>query len=173
MAGRGRDHARIYTSIWDDRDWRKLSIAAQHTYQLLVSNKDITYCGVLDYVPTRWEDYASDLTETKIKTAIRSLERARYVVVDRKSGELLVRSFIRRDGILARRNMGNACAKALSKVHSPTIRDAVMHEIARLWNEDPAREGWSGFKDYDAEAFDMACDMASAMAFNDGWSVTQ
>ena len=169
----GRDHARIFTAIWDDRDWRKLSVAAQHAYQMLVSNKDISYCGVLDYVPTRWEDYSADLTEAKLKAAVRSLERAKYVVVDRKSGELLVRSFIRRDGVLARRNMGNACAKALSKVHSTLIREAVLHELGRLWNEDPAREGWAGFKDYDGEAFGMACDMASAMACEDGWGVAQ
>ena len=170
MAGQGRTHARIYTSIWDDRDWRKLGIAAQHAYEMLVSNKDISHCGVLDYVPSRWEDYAVDLTEAKLKTAVRSLERAKYLVVDRKSGELLVRSFIRRDDVLARRNMGNACAKALSKVHSQAIRDAVLHELGRLWNENPAREGWAGFKDFDPMAFDMACGMASAMACDEEWS---
>jgi hypothetical protein len=75
----------------------------------------------------------------------------------------LVRSFIRHDNILARRNMGHACGRALGEVHSPTLKDAVLHELARLWTEDKSREGWAGLKDYDPIAFDMACAIACDM----------
>lgn len=163
-----RDHARTYTAIWDDKDWRKLDQPAQHTYWMLTSNKDISYCGALDFIPGRFIDHTAGLTEVKFKASIRMLERHRYIVVDRKSQELLVRSFIRHDNILARRNIGNACARALGKVHSQSIREVVLHELARLWLDDSTREGWVGFKDYDPMAFDMACAMASDMAVGDG-----
>jgi hypothetical protein len=130
---------------------------------MLTSHPDVSYCGVIDYLPGRWTDLAAGLTEAKLKANVRTLERARYLVVDRKSHELLIRSFIRHDKILARRNMGNACGRALGTVHSDTIREAVLHELARLRNESPGLEGWAGFKDFDAIAFDMACAMALDM----------
>lgn len=158
-----RDHARMQTALHHDAEWKRLDQAAQHTYWMLTTHPDLSYCGVIDYLPSRWLDFASGLTEAKIKAAIRKLERGKYVVVDRKTHELLVRSFIRHDKILARRNMGNACARALGAVHSGVIRDAVLHELGRLWLEDKSRDGWGGFKDYDAIAFDMACAMACDM----------
>ena len=163
MAGKGRDHARIYTAVWQDPDWRKLDQASQHVYWMLTSNKDVSYCGHVDFVPGRWAPLAAGLTEPKLTATIRKLERARYVVVDRKTSELLIRSFIRHDGILARRNMGNACARALGKVHSTTIREAVLHELARLRIEEPEREGWAGFQAFDPDAFDMVCGLADDM----------
>ena len=162
-----RDHARFQTAIHNDPDWRRLDALAQHAYWMLTTSKDLSYCGVIDYIPKRWVTFAAGLTEAKIKASVRTLERARYVVVDRKTDELLVRSFIRHDKILARRNMGNACGRALGTVHSQVIRDAVLHELARLWSEQPGLDGWSGFKDYDPMAFAMACDMASPMAFEE------
>lgn len=78
-----RDHARIQTGIWNDPDWRKLDQGAQHVYWMLASHPDLSYCGVIDYLPGRWLELADGLTEAKIKVAVRALERGRYVVVDR------------------------------------------------------------------------------------------
>lgn len=158
-----RDHARIQTAVWDDPDWLKLDQGAQHLYWMLTSHKDLSYCGVLPYLPGRWTRLSDGLTIAKLKASARTLERAKYVVIDREVSELMVRSFIRHDKILARRNMGNACARAIGLVHSSQVREAVLHELARLWLENPAQDGWLGFKDYDAEAFSMACAMASEM----------
>jgi hypothetical protein len=158
-----RDHARIKTAIWDDPDWRRLDQSAQHTYWMLTSHKDVSYCGHIDYLPGRWTELCAGLTEAKLKSSVRTLERAKYLVVDRQTHELLIRSFIRHDKLLARRNMGHACARAIGSLHSQQLRDAVLHELARLWLEDSSRDGWAGFKDYDPVAFDMTCAMASDM----------
>ena len=156
-------HARVYSSIWGDPDWRKLDQPAQHTYWMLMSHPDLSYCGVLDFIPGRLVDCATGLTESKITASVRVLEKARYLVVDRKTRELFVRSYIRHDNILARRNMGHACGRALGDVHSPALREAILHELGRLWCEDSGREGWAGLKDYDPVAFDMACAIACDM----------
>jgi hypothetical protein len=58
-----RDHARTYVAVWKDPDWRKLTQAAQHTYWMLTSNPAISYCGVLDFVPGRFIELASDLPD--------------------------------------------------------------------------------------------------------------
>lgn len=158
-----RDHARMQTARWHDPDWRRLDQSAQHIYDMLISHPDLSYCGHIDYLPSRWTELASGLTEAKIKVSVRALERGRYVIVDRKTHELLVRSFIRHDKILARRNMGHALGRAVGLLHSTLIREAVLHELARLWLEDKSRDGWLGFKDYDPIAFAMTCDMACGM----------
>lgn len=158
-----RDHGRFLTAATKNPDWRKLNQPAQHAYWTLVFHPDLSYCGVIDYLPGRWTELTAGLTEAKIVAAIRTLERAKFVVVDRKTHEIFVRSFIRHDKILARRNMGNACGRALGAVHSTLIREAVLHELARLWLEDSTRDGWAGLKDFDPVAFDMACAMASDM----------
>ncbi|GGO86667.1 hypothetical protein GCM10011584_09530 [Nocardioides phosphati] len=158
-----RDHARIYVSIWDNPDFIRLPSAAQHAYLMLGSQKGVSYCGVVDYVPGRMLRNATDLTEPKLRAAVKTLARDKFVVVDQGTQELLIRSFIRHDNILARKNMGIACAKAIGKVHSQDVRDALMHELARLYAEDPSREGWAGFKSHDPIAFDMACAMALDM----------
>lgn len=163
-----RKHARIFTSVWADPDWRKLDQPAQHTYLMVASQPRLSYCGVLDYMPSRLASQVDGLTDAKIRTAVRTLERAKYVVVDRETHELLVRSYVRHDGVLARRNMGNAVARALGQVTSQVVRDAVLHELSRLYAEDPGLDGWIGFKDFDPMAFAMTCDMASAMAWGDG-----
>lgn len=162
-----RDHARIYTAIWNDPEWRKLDQPAQHIYMMLVSQPRLSYCGLLDYFPSRLAQMVSGLTEPKVRTSVRTLEKSRFLVVDRDTHELLVRSYVRHDGVLARRNMGNAVARALGLVVSQTIRDAVLNELARLWADDKTLSGWDGFKDYDAMAFDMTCAMALAMECGD------
>lgn len=48
-----RDHARIYTSIWDDPDFLALGESEQLTYLKLVSSPDVTWCGVLPLLPQR------------------------------------------------------------------------------------------------------------------------
>ena len=158
-----RDHARIQTAIWDNPDWLKLDQGAQHTYWMLTSSKNVSYAGVVDYVPGRWTGLAKGLTETKLRASVRVLERGKFVVIDRKTHELLIRSFIRHDKILARRNMGHACGRALGLVHSEALRGAILHEMARLWVENKSLDGWLGFKDYDSMAFDMVCAIASDM----------
>lgn len=162
-----RDHARIYTSIWADPEWRRLDQSAQHTYLMLASQPRLSYCGVLDYLPSRLAAQVSGLTDAKVRTAVRSLERARYVVVDRDTHELAVRSYVRHDGVLARRNMGNAVARALGLVVSQNVREAVLNELGRLYLKDSTLSGWDGFKDFDPIAFDMACAIACAMESGD------
>jgi len=160
-----RDHARLYLSVWNDPDWRNLTVAAQHAYALLVSHQRLSYCGVLDYFPSRISTLASDLTERKVRAAVSALEVARFVITDESTDELLVRSYVRHDGVMDRLNMGKATAVAVEQVCSAQIRDAVLNELGRLMSEKPTLAGWTGFKEKSPIAFDIACAMASTIPF--------
>lgn len=142
-----RDHARIDVEIWNDMDFRKLTAEEQHTYFMLVTSPKLSYCGVIDYVPSRFRGLANGLTPTKFKSRIATLKQHRFVVVDEDTAEILVRSYVRYDGVLKQPNVTKAMAGALRQVISIDIRDAVMDELARARREDPDAKGWNGLAD--------------------------
>lgn len=158
-----RDHARIKLSTGDDGDWLALKSAEQHVYWLLMSNPGLSYCGVIDYIPTRFQHLAADMTVSKFKAAVNGLRNARFVVLDEETQELLVRSYVRHDGVLERVNMGKAVGSAFEAVVSSAIRDAIGKEMRRYMNERPDLQGWIGLAATSPTAHAMASGMESGM----------
>lgn len=159
-----RDHARIKTSIWDDPDFLALRSAEQHAYLALTSNKGLSYCGVIDFIPSRFDHLSSDLTPSKFARSIAGLRAARFVVLDERTQELLLRSYVRHDGVLDRVNMGKACGTAFEAVVSRSIRAAIGDELARLLGERPDLPGWAGLASTSPTAHAMASGMESRIA---------
>lgn len=158
-----RDHARILTSIWRDPDFRDLNVDAQHTYLAIISQDALTYAGVLDYRPGRLAALSKDATARRIETAIKALERARFVVVDRETEELLARSYVRHDGVMDRVNMGKAVGRALNKIVSLPLYGAVIDELARHHRDRPNLAGWIGLDDLNPDAMARVSALASAI----------
>lgn len=156
-----RDHARVKTSIWLDPDFTALRSAEQHLYLALMSNKGLSRCGVIDYIPSRFERLASDLTAAKFKAAVSGLRAARFVVLDEQTQELLLRSYVRHDGVLDRVNMGKATGTAFEAVVSHPIREAIGEELARLMRDAPELLGWQGLAVTSPTAHAMASGMES------------
>lgn len=156
-----RDHARIKVSTWDDPDWLILNTAEQHTYLALMSNKGLSRCGVIDYIPSRFEHLAADMTPNRFRKAIAGLRARRFVVLDERTQELLVRSYVRHDGVLDRGNMGKATGTAFEAVVSVGIRKAIGDELRRLMADSPDLPGWEGLAATSPEAHAMACGIQS------------
>lgn len=156
-----RDHARVKTSIWDDPDFLALRVAEQHAYFLLVSNPGLSRCGVMAYIPGRFDHLAADMTAARFKSAVAGLRAARFVVLDERTQELLLRSYVRHDGVLDRVNMGKATGTAFQAVVSDSIRRAIGDELARLMKADPDLPGWIGLAATSPIAHSMACGMES------------
>lgn len=64
---------------------------------MLLSQPKLTLAGCLDMMPQRWANYASDTTTEDIDAALCELERAGYVVTDRITEEVVIRTFVRHD----------------------------------------------------------------------------
>jgi len=158
-----RDHARILTAIWEDPDFLALKIAEQHAYFMLFSNLGLSRCGVITYIPARFEHLASDLTAAKLRKAIDGLRSSRFAVVDDRTQEILVRSYVRHDGVLDRVNMGKATGTAFEAVVSADLRAAIGVELARHMKEKPDLLGWTGLADASPTAHAMACGIACPM----------
>ena len=155
-----RDHARILVSIWSDPDFTALDPAEQHAYLMLLSSPDLSYCGVLDLVPERYAGRAAGLTTRRFRAALDGLAKRRFVVVDDRTGEVLVRSYVRHDGVLKVPNVAKAMTKALMRTHSAKLRQVVVDELARAMRENPDARGWQGVAAVNPELFDQITEKA-------------
>lgn len=158
-----RDHARIHTSIWNDDDFRELTSTAQHMYLLLASHPLLSYCGVMDWWPGRIASLARDMDEDHVYGAVKELVDTDFVFLDGHTCELLVRSYVRYDGVLNRPNMGKAMAAALKRVTSRDIREMVHQELGRLHRADPDLSGWKGIQEANAKLHEIVISIASGI----------
>lgn len=158
-----RDHARIKTAIWRDEDWRALTPDAQWLYQAMTSQQALTYVGVLDWRPGRFAALAHGMTTRRVEKAAAELVARRFVVVDEQTEEALVRTYVRHDGVLDRANMGKAVARALQNVISMKIRQAILIELGRIYEESPRLAGWAGIADLFPDVMTDVTSMASVM----------
>lgn len=137
-----REHARIQTAIWLDDDFLDLTVEAQHLYLVLTTQMTLSFCGVTTWHPGRISQLATGWTVAKVEAAAEELSTNQYIVIDEMTGEVLVRSFIRNDGLLTSPNITKAMYRTYAEIGSRTIRAVVAHELKRLHAEQPMLKGW-------------------------------
>ncbi len=129
-----RSESRTKVSIWSDDDFRALTKDAQRAYWMLYSQPTITLCGVLAWTPGRWAILARDETTEDVVAAVEELEVAGFVIFDRTTEELWVRSFILHDGVTRSPKTLASARLQLGMIASATIRKGVMAVFDRLAN---------------------------------------
>lgn len=148
-----REYARYLAKTHRDPDWHALSTAHHDAYMALLSSDDITWAGVVSYAPTRYANLASDLTVRRIEKLWDDLSAERYLVIDKGTGEILVRSFLRHDRVLAKPNLTKAFGRAWLRVRSRNIDAAIGAELARILHEEPNLAGWRHIEEQFPERF--------------------
>lgn len=128
----GRKYAQLLKSVWSDPEWRLLSRDAQWLYELLISQASMNYAGVLDLTARRWSRLAAGTTVADIEAALEELAVARFIVVDPDTEEVLVRTFIRNDGLWKQARMFMIALSEARDVQSPILREALAIELLRL-----------------------------------------
>jgi hypothetical protein len=141
-----REFAQTKLTIWTDEDFLDLSPAAQHLYFVLKTSPSLSYAGVADWRPNRIAAKARGWTLSQLEAAADELIEGRFIVVDEDTEEVLVRSFVRHDGLMKQPKMATAMASALSMVASRTLRGVVVHELRRLRDHEPELKGWASDK---------------------------
>ena len=132
-----RDHARIRTDMWADDHWRGLSPGAQWLYLLVLSSPSLNHAGVADWRPSRIAKLARTLTADAVRKYADELARERFIITDDETEEMLVRSFLRHDGVLVNPNLWKSVGTAFADVYSPALKAAVATECAKLRAEFP------------------------------------
>lgn len=142
MAKDRERHARFLCRMWDDPDWIALSPRGQWFYMLLVSQASINRAGVIALTSKRWKRLAAGPSvEQQITLAMEELEGARFLVVDQDTEEVLVRSYMRGDGVAKQPNVLKAACRQALEVLSPRLRSVLEVELRRLdtpGNDDAA-----------------------------------
>lgn len=137
-----RDHARVNVTIWNDPDFRALPPACQHLYFLLWTSPDLSYCGVHDWRPGRLARLSAGFSAEHITTVGASLRARHFLVVDEDTEEVLVRSWMRFDGLLKQPRMAVSMVYAYASLASPIIRAVVVHELHKIHEEEPGLSCW-------------------------------
>ena len=126
-----RSYGRIFATIWNDEDFRPLSVTAKLMYGFLISQTDLEHSGIIPLRPPRWARNLG-LSVEDVIAALKELDQARFTVTDEDWGELLVRSLIRRDDIWKQPNVFKSAAASAKACESATIKAALLLEIRRL-----------------------------------------
>lgn len=141
-----RQYAQIQVAIWSDEDFKELSPALQHMFFVLISQPRMNLCGVIDYIVTRIAGCSSSWTVGQVEKLVTGLEEKRYIVVDRETQELLIRTFIRNDGLLKMPNVAQGMASDYGEVMSDKLRKVLDRELKKAFHDDPELGGWVGVK---------------------------
>lgn len=136
MAGK---YTKLMRSIWRDPDFIALDSGGQRMYMLLISQPDISTCGVLPLFVERWAKFASDTNADLVRDAVRALETAPnpFVVTDEDTLELWVRSYIKHDDLLSQPNGRTSIRNSMHAVASPLLREQISNYYETLVGTPP------------------------------------
>jgi hypothetical protein len=132
-----REHANIRLDMWGDDDWRSLSLGAQHLYLHLLTSPTLSYAGIADWRPARLAGVSSDATTKSITAAADELQSLLFVIRDDETEEILIRSFLKYDGLMQKPNVAKAMVAAFTKTISRTLRGVLVFELAKLYERKP------------------------------------
>lgn len=138
-----RDRANLRIDLWADEDWRKLSMGAQHLYMLVLSHSTLNYAGVADWRPGRLAALTTDRNPDDIRRDAQELSDAAFIYTDEMTEEVLVRSFLRHDGVIKHPRLHVSMAKDYAGISSDAIRAYVAFELQKLNSESPELALWN------------------------------
>lgn len=124
--------AQILRSIWRDTDWTALTVNAQWMYKALLSQESINAAGIVPLTVRRWLRLAVDVTRDLIEAALAELEKARFVLVDWDTEEVLIRTFIRNDGLWIKPTMMRKALGMAREVQSEALKLTLGEELQKL-----------------------------------------
>ena len=127
-----RTYAQIQVAIWQDDDFRALPPEAQHLYFLLLTSPKLNLAGVSDWRPNRVATLARYWDEPNVRKAAEILEHADYILTDPRTEEVVVRTFIKHDGILRNPKTAAGMVAAWGNTYSQPIRRCIANEVSRL-----------------------------------------
>ena len=138
-----RGHGRILTSIWEDADFLALDEREQRLYLFLISQPNLNHAGLLDLTLRRWARKARGLTSAELEKLLQALEAARFIVMDDDTEELLIRSFVRNDGVWRMPKVMGAMVSGALEISSKRLQYALLEEMDRIpleeLNDEPAK----------------------------------
>lgn len=140
-----RSHGRIYSVIWSDPDFLALTPTAQRLYLFLLTQPDLNQAGLVALRTRRWSRSAKALNADSLAADLAELETARFVLVDEDTEEVLLRTFVRNDGVHRQPNVMRRMGEDALEIASPQLRRGLLAELLKLdmeeLSDDPTARG--------------------------------
>lgn len=137
-----RDRANLRIDMWADGDVRKLSLGAQHLYMLILTHPTLNYAGVGDWRPGRIAALTGGRARADVERDAQELQHAHFIYTDEETEEVMVRSFLRHDGVIKHPRLHVSMAKDFAGISSEDIRAFVAFELRKLHKEQPELALW-------------------------------
>lgn len=131
-----REYGKVWFSIFTDEHFTAQPAVDKLLYIALIAQPSLNYAGVQPINMRRlrkaMRDGDSLPTERELELSLLRMERLGYVYTDEDTGEILVRSFMRRDEIDKQPNVLKSALRALSQIESHKLAHVMRGELARL-----------------------------------------
>jgi len=127
-----RGHGRILASAWEDADFIALTQEQQRLYLFLISQPNLNHAGLLPLTLRRWAGKAAGLTAAELRAHLEALAAACFIVLDEDTEELLIRSFVRNDGVWKQPKVMGAMTSGALEISSRALRGALLAEMDRI-----------------------------------------
>ncbi len=124
-----RTYARIDVKRSNDDDWRRLTLPQKAVYDFLLTHPKLSTCGALDVKLAVWCRYSPELNHDTLTALLCDLEAGGYIAWDRDTDELVIRTFVRHDGVLQNRNLGRGMWAAWESIESETLRSFLVDNL--------------------------------------------
>lgn len=126
-----REYAQLHHSMWKPGDFRDLSPMAKLLYVTLMSQPEISQCGLLPLNANRWKTITG-MSLKDVSASLDELVEQRFVITDEEEAEVLIRTFVKWDNGFGSPTRLRGIWKAITTVSSSAIRTALRDECERL-----------------------------------------
>lgn len=131
-----REYAKNWFSMWLDTDFVDQPVYDKLLYQVLLGQSGTNDAGICPINLRKWRKATSDggdmPSELAIKAALVRQERRRYVFTDEDTGEILIRSHIRRDQVYRQPAVMVAALRDLKACQSAKFAFVMLGELGRI-----------------------------------------
>jgi hypothetical protein len=131
-----REFAKIQFGMFTDSEFAKLSIFDKSLYIALLAQPSLNYAGIQPLNAPRLGralcDAGRSATVDEIYLGLSELQSARYVFTDEITGECLIRTFIRNDGIDKQPRLLLSALRAAAAVESPKLAGVLLTELEQI-----------------------------------------
>ena len=138
-----RDHARVNIDIWTDDDWRDLTHDGQWLYLNLVTGRSLSFAGMADWRPARIAALTRDLEAADVERFAIELIDERFILPDPDTEEVLIRSFVKWDGLMRTPNIAKAMARDHGHAGSSILRSVFVDQMCKFHEKEPGLSGWN------------------------------
>ena len=131
-----REYGKNWFSMWTDEDFCTGRLFDKLFYQVLLGQSGTNDAGIVPINFRKWRKALRDgdrmPTERDVKASLVRQERRRYVFTDEDTGEVLIRSHIRRDQVFRQPAVMVSALRDLASCQSPKFAVVMLAEMDRI-----------------------------------------